>query len=740
MSSVYLNEKSILKVGTNYSKMSTCDANVQHVNKLVQLKYLDSLIKEKVKNLVKKCEKQKALSCENYKLMLYTNELERCVMCLYRNKKILTTQLQKLNEQRIQEDLDTKEYLMSELGKKDETLRLEEQEKEKLVKEHEEIQKQINELLEKCEKNELVKNFFLNQRVTLERTLENLNEELKTLEDKHKKEVNDLLENMKEGSKIYEQEISNMTTNIAKLEKEKTELLNEKDKLSVTTTNLNSELEESNKEKHVAFVQMEHYIKVIQELEEVKVKKDEQLAECIKQKDEIYKESEEAITILKELKNKSNDLNQEKEAILVENSKLQECICNLQENVDEERKIINDLMKENKILVDRKKVLKDALQSRDSCKQELENHMRLLKDEMNILIKKLDKLRDDVTYCRNENLKIRQEIEQQLLCEMKLKNTPNDCEEETTCYSVQQLQEQIELGNQQNMKLEKTIEILEQSIMDKDKEIQDFDNMKKYFVDQYNQLLDNIKDIERTKEEQESHITFLEEELKCKSRKNCILKENCHKFEEYIRIKEEELKNCEGKTKRFREDNQKLLQKITYLECAISQEQMIGEKYRNDVQILANEKTCLDEKLVELRIAEEEKRQLQVENNRLEDCYTTLSLNYKGLHDCTETLLTIIKSQKERIMIQRDQMVNRPGSQFQTSHQCCCDQEETSGVWYTCDETDISITNHYQNRGNDYCSTETPRYPPQSNSLEIHDFENPICFNILSCEDSDDSM
>lgn len=600
---------------------------VESEKNISRLLFLKARLKAKYTKLLQKYEKLKCLELSNYKLTLYANDLEVCIMCLFRNKEFLKQYVDKLLKKIEEEDNDRKKYLRFEIKRIDLLIKQKEHEKDSRLKKLEDIGEKMRIVSENNKKNVILRNSLIYEKDNLNLEIDKLQKDIKMIKDGNKKELEILTNTLTENRNKYELKIADRNSAIRTLEKEKEGLLTREDELLSTISTLNKNVVQTTNEKKVVSRQLEDLIKIKNELQELKKKADKQLEECVEQVVNFYKET---ITDSKVLKDCHDEL-----AVLKERKELgaQEYHGALQEkNFQNERKITS-LLKENEVLRNRKEIQQDTLNSTFSFEKELMNHILLIKNEYESLI---------VNFYKMVNGSL----------------TPdegNSKKSENHCCGIMHLQDEIIHGNKKKTELLKVVENLEQTIINQDKEILDFEAQRIQSFEEYTQVLESVKDIARIKNGRESDILDGEEKWKWFTRKNDYLKYTCGRLGEHVATKEVTLQSYEDQTQRKCQENEDLSEKIALLQLALDREQSIGKAHKYQIKAIAEEKNLIDEKLVEMRHVEERKNKQQAKNLELKLRLDHLKSNNEEAHARSGSLLRIIRAQREKLEIQRSQ-------------------------------------------------------------------------------------
>lgn len=568
---------------------------VDHEKNISQLLYLKGIMKQKVEKLYQKFENQKALDFETHKLILCRNELERCVMCLFRNREFLKDHLKNLDESIKKEDANAKENLQTEINKKDLLVREKESVRNALLKKDEELREKIGELSEKFQNKNLERDRLKNQRDNLMQSIEKLNEEIDLTQKKTQEEIEHIFASLRANKDMYERDFVDTCKEISGCEKKLAELHIKAGEMFSTMSTLKEKAEKTSGNEEQLIETLNHLMKVRDELEERSNVIDQQLEECYGQVTEMCKEHVTYANIIKEYHDIIAARKLEREDTIRENHELQENLCKLHEKIGHNKRVIEELIKENTILKERKQAL-----------------------------------------------------------DYKLK-----------CFDCKHIHSKISRKHQERTELLRTIENLEQNIMEMDKEILENKDVNMNATVEYNQVLEKVNEIESIVKEKEWDLLCLEEILKSKSQRVEFSKHNCAKLEDRLASKKNALKNCDEDNQKICKENQKLSLKIKHLEDEISEQQSISKTYKNQMEVLQKEKTLVDEKLVDLRHIEDRKNELQANNLELEIRLKTLKTNHQTVLDCLDTLRKIMEDQKERLDVQEAQ------DNESTSHSYC---------------------------------------------------------------------
>lgn len=593
-----------------YSKR-TIEAMKQAEQNIFRLLSVKSQIEVTVTKRFKKYQKLKGLEEKNNKLMNYTNDLEECIMCLYRDKEFLKKHIDDLQGTLNEEDAERKSELSSELHKIDLIVKQKEQEKLSLLKELEKLRTELDEISESNEKKLVERNNLMHEHDNLNVAIQRIRKETSEMEENDRKTLESLMIEMMEKKEKYELEVSDRNKAISELDKEKEELITRKDELLSIISKLNKHVEKTSTEKELLSCKLELLTNIGNEMEQLKNETDKQLQDCIQQVTNFYNEHISDSNIIKD-------------------------------SYEE----LMSTMKEIEIERIKKEIQEDAISSTICCKEKLLKYSQCLEKEHGCLMEKVYKIIHDLS--EKENMK------KKLYCGNNLRN-----EYFFRNVKYEQLQDEILHADEKKIELLKCIENLEKAIKTKDKVILKYESDNELASREFNEMLESVKDIKRIQCEKEASILEEVEKIKYYTGKNNYLKYSCDRFEEHIAKKEEVLYRSKYHTHILGTANANLRAEIVDIERKIEEEKAVGEMYRDQVKVIAERKSLVDEKLVELRQVKKRKQKLQEDNSQLTASINELKSNYREAHARSETLMRVMKDQKRKLEITRSQNQQR---------------------------------------------------------------------------------
>lgn len=593
-----------------YSKR-TIEAMKQAEQNIFRLLSVKSQIEVTVTKRFKKYQKLKGLEEKNNKLMNYTNDLEECIMCLYRDKEFLKKHIDDLQGSLNEEDAERKSELSSELHKIDLIVKQKEQEKLSLLKELEKLRTELDEISESNEKKLVERNNLMHEHDNLNVAIQRIRKETSEMEENDRKTLESLMIEMMEKKEKYELEVSDRNKAISELDKEKEELITRKDELLSIISKLNKHVEKTSTEKELLSCKLELLTNIGNEMEQLKNETDKQLQDCIQQVTNFYNEHISDSNIIKD---------------------------SYEELMSTMKKIEIERIK--------KEIQEDAISSTICCKEKLLKYSQCLEKEHGCLMEKVYKIIHDLS--EKENMK------KKLYCGNNLRN-----EYFFRNVKYEQLQDEILHADEKKMELLKCIENLEKAIKTKDKVILKYESDNELASREFNEMLESVKDIKRIQCEKEASILEEVEKIKYYTGKNNYLKYSCDRFEEHIAKKEEVLYRSKYHTHILGTANANLRGEIVDIERKIEEEKAVGEMYRDQVKVIAERKSLVDEKLVELRQVKKRKQKLQEDNSQLTESINELKSNYREAHARSETLMRVMKDQKRKLEITRSQNQQR---------------------------------------------------------------------------------
>lgn len=593
-----------------YSKR-TIEAMKQAEQNIFRLLSVKSKIEVTVTKRFKKYQKLKGLEEKNNKLMNYTNDLEECIMCLYRDKEFLKKHIDDLQGTLNEEDAERKSKLSSELHKIDLIVKQKEQEKLSLLKELEQLRTELDEISESNEKKLVERNNLMHEHDNLNVAIETIRKETSEMEENDRKTLESLMIEMMEKKEKYELEVSDRNKAISELDKEKEELITRKDELLSIISKLNKHVEKTSTEKELLSCKLELLTNIGNEMEQLKNETDKQLQDSIQQVTNFYNEHISDSNIIKD---------------------------SYEELMSTMKKIEIERIK--------KEIQEDAISSTICCKEKLLKYSQCLEKEHGCLMEKVYKIIHDLS--EKENMK------KKLYCGNNLRN-----EYFFRNVKYEQLQDEILHADEKKIELLKCIENLEKAIKTKDKVILKYESDNELASREFNEMLESVKDIKRIQCEKEASILEEVEKIKYYTGKNNYLKYSCDRFEEHIAKKEEVLYRSKYHTHILGTANANLRGEIVDIERKIEEEKAVGEMYRDQVKVIAERKSLVDEKLVELRQVKKRKQKLQEDNSQLTESINELKSNYREAHARSETLMRVMKDQKRKLEITRSQNQQR---------------------------------------------------------------------------------
>ncbi|KAL1463388.1 hypothetical protein WDU94_015143 [Cyamophila willieti] len=559
------------------------------------------------------------------------------------NRHMIRKELDIILEKNLKEDTERKEYLFCEIQKSDEILREKTEERNIRFEKSKGVTQVMRKLVQKIEKQECLMSCLIKKKLILSEAISLLNNQRDLMDHKFHKVIDELLHTMHHNVGKYQKDIDDRKLAIEQSKQENSKLLVERNQLLETLNKTKSEVDRLSGEKNEDSQELENCVKIRDELKDSMNSNAEDIGDRAAEIVSLYTDIAALRNSLQNCEKQVEFYRKQSDLVVHENKQYQESVRNLEEITFQSESDICDFENQIKKYSREIEVLENILHLKDSHYDHLENQRLILKLDAEFLLENVEKLRECLILDVTEYSDLKRKIEEMIKIEIQ-----SEVDEYKT-KTLSDIQEQIMKEKENHTKLVREVESLDQSLMDQNNQLVRFILEKEILTNKYTDTEISFKKIKSEKHKKDSHITLLEKEIKQITDENQNFIKNCNILEEEIHDNNDgNIHTKNNITISIKDENVELEKKLSLLENTLIEEQTTGKTYKREIEELTRGNTSAENKIMDLIHAKEEKIELQKEKEELEHKCKIMQSQYVELHNCTEALVSVVRTLKEK--------------------------------------------------------------------------------------------